>query len=388
MTRRSQPHVHIRRSDSDKLNRQSFSLPWARPHIVLHQFRAGLMRLEGSLMRPDERRGLILVYKDKSRPTLQLHFTWIDRKTKITELDLIISQKFTLVNSLPQCKTSSIFSVKTGRETLFFWMQEPTNHLQHLIKLDFFIGSRQCNESCLKLSSELNKDFHEYHPLTSGEDLEIEAPFTSSTLSLPSMLSHEHAHLEDGEKSYIHPAYVKFQNPTLEQPKRRRRRRETLVFPPTTSEDEIWDAFVKAEEVNSPQDTQRQPQDENPPTELQREDSTPEPTPTREKIDVPLRKHCFLKLVHSIRNNNNNNSDCHDTNLTTDGSAIERAACGLEMKIYLRSRGFRTLYKSNIISMTREIDGKTHSGQPFRGVSGCSCPRFISSNCQCMCHAQ
>jgi 26S proteasome regulatory subunit N13 len=108
----------------------------------LVEFKAGKMILQGKLVKPDKRKGLIYVYQSDDSI---MHFCWKDRNTGIVEEDLMIfpgklSSLIYLKNiiikksrfkddieykRIIQCTTGRVFLMKfksTNRK-LFFWMQ-------------------------------------------------------------------------------------------------------------------------------------------------------------------------------------------------------------------------------------------------------------------------
>eukprot|EP01103_Thecamoeba_quadrilineata_P001877 TRINITY_DN11737_c0_g1_i1.p1 TRINITY_DN11737_c0_g1~~TRINITY_DN11737_c0_g1_i1.p1 ORF type:complete len:348 (-),score=42.14 TRINITY_DN11737_c0_g1_i1:61-1104(-) len=342
----------IPKSPTHRTRRQEACLPWGIHRTVLHQFRAGLLRREGSLIKSDERKGKIIVYKDKILSTNQIHLTWIDRKTKLTELDLTISQKATKVEPIPQCKTGYAFSVKTGREIYFFWMQEPSNHRQLLKNLDFFIGSRRPNQPIIQVPETVQ----DYNYLLTDQ------PCTCNQL-LPRS---EDDSFKDCQNN---PDYVMAVNQGSQKLETKEKKPSKVSIQTNMNEDQIWEALLKAEESTATTTTIT--------SEVQINIPEPQSGPVagRDKIEVNLRKHSFAKLMKSLENNNISN--------------IEQLACGLEMKIYLQYRGQKNLYKSKIISTAREIDVSTRLGQQFQAqVPTCSCNNQRASFCDCVCHIQ
>jgi len=90
----------------------------------LVEFKAGKMLLQGKLVKPDKRKGLIYVYQSDDSI---MHFCWKDRNTGIVEEDLMIFPDDIEYKRITQCTTGRVFLMKfksTNRK-LFFWMQEP-----------------------------------------------------------------------------------------------------------------------------------------------------------------------------------------------------------------------------------------------------------------------
>lgn len=91
---------------------------------ALVEFRAGKMSLNGSLVTPDKRKGMVMVEQGDDQ---LMHFKWKDRTSGNVEDDLIIFPDDVEFKKVPQCTTGRVFLLKFKADTrkLFFWMQEP-----------------------------------------------------------------------------------------------------------------------------------------------------------------------------------------------------------------------------------------------------------------------
>eukprot|EP00668_Euglena_longa_P029225 GGOE01036569.1.p1 GENE.GGOE01036569.1~~GGOE01036569.1.p1 ORF type:complete len:371 (+),score=107.88 GGOE01036569.1:22-1113(+) len=91
----------------------------------LVSFRAGKMVREGSLVKPDKRKGLIsLVHSDDTL----IHFQWRDRHSGSVEEDLVIFPDEAVFTRVEKCTTGRVYMLDfkgTGRQ-LFYWLQEPS----------------------------------------------------------------------------------------------------------------------------------------------------------------------------------------------------------------------------------------------------------------------
>ncbi|RUS20652.1 hypothetical protein BC937DRAFT_94691 [Endogone sp. FLAS-F59071] len=98
-----------------------FPTPQRQKHLV--EFRAGKCIREGSLVKPDIRKGL--VYMDQSDDSL-MHFYWKERKASTAEDDLIIFPEEAEFVRVTQCYTGRVYLLKfkSSDQKLFFWMQD------------------------------------------------------------------------------------------------------------------------------------------------------------------------------------------------------------------------------------------------------------------------
>jgi len=89
----------------------------------LVELKAGKMNLQGNLVKPDKRKGLIYVFQ--SDDTL-MHFAWKDRQTGVVEDDLIIFPDDFEYKKITKCTTGRVFlmKLKSCNKKQFFWMQE------------------------------------------------------------------------------------------------------------------------------------------------------------------------------------------------------------------------------------------------------------------------
>ena len=91
---------------------------------ALVEFRAGKMTMNGTLVTPDKRKGLVMVEQGDDQ---LMHFKWKDRTNGNVEDDLIIFPDDVEFKKVSQCTTGRVFILKFKNSTrkLFFWMQEP-----------------------------------------------------------------------------------------------------------------------------------------------------------------------------------------------------------------------------------------------------------------------
>ncbi|RKP17037.1 hypothetical protein ROZALSC1DRAFT_16842 [Rozella allomycis CSF55] len=87
------------------------------------EFKAGKLSQQGRLVVPDPRKGLISV---KISDDGLLHLMWIDRRTNMTEDDLIVFPDEAELVHVPQCTTGRVFVLKykTSSQRFFIWMQD------------------------------------------------------------------------------------------------------------------------------------------------------------------------------------------------------------------------------------------------------------------------
>ncbi|GBG78832.1 hypothetical protein CBR_g28055 [Chara braunii] len=93
---------------------------------ILVEFRAGRMIMEGTIVRPDTRKGLVRVVKTEDSLT---HFRWLDRGSGHVEEDLIVFPDDAVFEKVRQARGDArVFLLKfrhDDRKKMFFWMQEP-----------------------------------------------------------------------------------------------------------------------------------------------------------------------------------------------------------------------------------------------------------------------
>ncbi|KXS19251.1 adhesion regulating molecule [Gonapodya prolifera JEL478] len=89
------------------------------------EFKAGKLFRDGSMVKPDPRRGLIYLYKSDDG---LLHFVWKDRKTNAIEDDWIVFPMEATFMAVTQSK-SRVFMLKFESSSAkhFYWMQEPSS---------------------------------------------------------------------------------------------------------------------------------------------------------------------------------------------------------------------------------------------------------------------
>ncbi|XP_028406059.1 proteasomal ubiquitin receptor ADRM1-B-like [Dendronephthya gigantea] len=90
----------------------------------LVEFRAGKMKLNGTTVTADKRKGLVYVFQGEDS---LMHFCWKDRGSGKVEDDLIIFPDDVEYKAVKQCTTGRVFILKfkNSSRKLFFWMQEP-----------------------------------------------------------------------------------------------------------------------------------------------------------------------------------------------------------------------------------------------------------------------
>ncbi|GAB5592837.1 hypothetical protein Unana1_07737 [Umbelopsis nana] len=101
-----------------------FPTPQRPKHLV--EFNAGKCYRDGSMLKPDLRKGVI--YMDQTDDQL-LHFYWKDRKANIVEDDLIIFAEEAEMVLVPECQTGRVYLLKfkSSSQKLFFWMQNASD---------------------------------------------------------------------------------------------------------------------------------------------------------------------------------------------------------------------------------------------------------------------
>eukprot|EP00667_Euglena_gracilis_P015502 EG_transcript_16126 len=107
----------------------------------LVSFRAGKMIREGSLVKPDKRKGLVsLVHTDD----MLIHFQWRDRHTGTVEEDLVIFPDEAVFSRVEKCTTGRVYMLdfKSAGRQLFYWLQEPSAEKDedHCAKVNQFMN--------------------------------------------------------------------------------------------------------------------------------------------------------------------------------------------------------------------------------------------------------
>lgn len=90
----------------------------------LVEFRAGKMKMDGKMVNPDARKGMLYVHQSEDS---LIHFCWRERNKSSAEDDLIIFPDDCEFKEVPQCTTGRAFLLKfkTSSRKFFFWSQEP-----------------------------------------------------------------------------------------------------------------------------------------------------------------------------------------------------------------------------------------------------------------------
>ncbi|XP_034486721.1 proteasomal ubiquitin receptor ADRM1 homolog [Drosophila innubila] len=93
-------------------------------NVNLVEFKAGRMIQGATMVEPDERKGLLYLYRDRDE---SLHFCWKDRKANKIELDILALPGSLEFRRVESCKTGRIYVLKFRRSSnrMFFWMQDP-----------------------------------------------------------------------------------------------------------------------------------------------------------------------------------------------------------------------------------------------------------------------
>eukprot|EP00126_Sphaerothecum_destruens_P001052 Sdes_comp12760_c0_seq1m3010 len=88
----------------------------------LVEFKAGKMKLEGKLVTPDQRKGLVYIHQSQDQ---LLHFCWKDRTTGEVEDDLIIFPEEAEFKIVEQCTTGRVLllNFRSSDRKMFFWLQ-------------------------------------------------------------------------------------------------------------------------------------------------------------------------------------------------------------------------------------------------------------------------
>eukprot|EP00698_Gefionella_okellyi_P017269 TRINITY_DN5029_c0_g1_i1.p1 TRINITY_DN5029_c0_g1~~TRINITY_DN5029_c0_g1_i1.p1 ORF type:complete len:295 (+),score=61.29 TRINITY_DN5029_c0_g1_i1:52-936(+) len=92
---------------------------------VLVEFRAGRMTTDASIVKPDNRKGLVQLFADEDGI---IHFSWKDRTTGKVEEDRVVvpPDQFKLV-SQAKGRVFLLDCMENIGDRLFFWMQEPNS---------------------------------------------------------------------------------------------------------------------------------------------------------------------------------------------------------------------------------------------------------------------
>ncbi|CAG0889057.1 unnamed protein product [Cyprideis torosa] len=94
----------------------------------LLEFKAGKMYMEGKMVHPDKRKGLVYLYQsDESL----MHFCWKDRSSGTVEDDYIIFPEDCEFKLVSQCTTGKVFLLRfkhAGKKKIFYWLQEPQSN--------------------------------------------------------------------------------------------------------------------------------------------------------------------------------------------------------------------------------------------------------------------
>ncbi|KAJ2956922.1 hypothetical protein NQZ79_g7282 [Umbelopsis isabellina] len=103
-----------------------FPTPQRTRHLI--EFNAGKCIRDGSMLKPDLRKGFALnsvIYMDQSEDQL-MHFYWKERVGSTIEDDLIIFPEEAEMKKVPECTTGRIYILqfKSSNQKLFFWMQD------------------------------------------------------------------------------------------------------------------------------------------------------------------------------------------------------------------------------------------------------------------------
>lgn len=97
----------------------------ARPNGTVHvEFRAGRMDWDGKMVKPDKRKGKIVL--STSEEEQLMHFQWYDREKNEVATDLIVINDAYL-ERIEKCTTGRVYLLRftSSDKKLFFWMQEP-----------------------------------------------------------------------------------------------------------------------------------------------------------------------------------------------------------------------------------------------------------------------
>ncbi|EDV34452.2 uncharacterized protein Dana_GF21327 [Drosophila ananassae] len=122
-----------------KVNRESSTLD---PSENLIEYKAGRMVLQGKMVQPDDRKGLLFVRRSAGN---QVHIHWMDRHSGDIELDVVASAGSLEFRRVEECKTGRVYVLKFRGSVrrYFFWMQEPhpENDAEFCKKLNELISS-------------------------------------------------------------------------------------------------------------------------------------------------------------------------------------------------------------------------------------------------------
>ncbi|KAL0337170.1 UNVERIFIED_CONTAM: 26S proteasome regulatory subunit RPN13 [Sesamum calycinum] len=112
------------------------------PHVqdVMLEFRAGKMRMDGSRVVPDSRKGLVRIGRGEEG---LVHFQWLDRSLNFVEDDQIVFPDEAVFEKVNQT-SGRVYILKfhTDDRKFFFWMQEPKaeNDAQLCNSINFYLN--------------------------------------------------------------------------------------------------------------------------------------------------------------------------------------------------------------------------------------------------------
>ncbi|KAH8306845.1 hypothetical protein KR018_007142, partial [Drosophila ironensis] len=91
----------------------------------LVQYKAGRMTLQGKIVQPDDRKGLL--YLHRSSEDNLIYINWMDRRSGETELNLLAIPGTMEFRRVTECTTGRVFvlKIKESVRRYFFWMQDP-----------------------------------------------------------------------------------------------------------------------------------------------------------------------------------------------------------------------------------------------------------------------
>lgn len=96
-----------------------------RPDGNVHvEFRAGRMDWDGRMVKPDKRKGKIILVTSEAEQLM--HFQWVDREKNEAVDDLIVINDAYL-EKIDKCTTGRVYLLRftSSAKKMFFWMQEP-----------------------------------------------------------------------------------------------------------------------------------------------------------------------------------------------------------------------------------------------------------------------
>ncbi|KAL0426707.1 UNVERIFIED_CONTAM: 26S proteasome regulatory subunit RPN13 [Sesamum latifolium] len=112
------------------------------PHVqeVMLEFRAGKMRMDGTRVVPDSRKGLVRIGRGEEG---LVHFQWLDRSLNVVEDDQIVFPDEAVFEKVNQT-SGRVYILKfhTDDRKFFFWMQEPKaeNDTQLCNSINFYLN--------------------------------------------------------------------------------------------------------------------------------------------------------------------------------------------------------------------------------------------------------